>query len=303
MTANGYLQLGLYMAMLLAAAKPLGLYMAWVYEGTTWPQRMLAPVERWLYRLCGINPDEEMNWRQYAMATLWFSVVSFMALYLLQRLQGWLPLNPEHMPAISPDSSFNTAISFVTNTNWQGYGGEATMSYLTQMTGLTVQNFVSAATGMAVLVALARAFTRHNTTSIGNFWVDLFRGTTYILLPMSFVLALLLVSQGVVQTFDKYQTATLTQPLNYSEKVDDKDVAKSTTEQKLPLGPAASQIAIKQLGTNGGGFFNVNSAHPYENPTPFSNLLEMLAILLIPAALCYTFGKMVVRFKQLHQGG
>ena len=293
MTANGYLQLGLYMALLLAAARPLGLYMAWVYEGTTWVQRKLAPVERWLYRLCGIDPDAEMNWRQYAVAALWFSVVSFVALYLLQRLQGFLPLNPEHMLAVSPNSSFNTAVSFVTNTNWQGYGGEATMSYLTQMTGLTVQNFVSAAQGMAVLVALARAFTRHNTTTIGNFWVDLFRGTTYILLPMSFVMALLLMSQGVVQTFGKYPTATLLQPVNYTEKVDGKDVQKTATEQTLPLGPAASQIAIKQLGTNGGGFFNVNSAHPYENPTPFSNLLEMLAILLIPAALCYTFGKMV----------
>lgn len=293
MTANGYLQLGLFMVLLLAAAKPLGLYMAWVYEGTTWVQRKLAPAERWLYRICGINPDEEMNWRQYAMAVLWLGVVSFVALYLMQRLQAWLPLNPQHLGAISPDSSFNTAVSFVTNTNWQGYGGEVTMSYLTQMTGLTVQNFVSAAAGMAVLVALARAFTRHNTTTIGNFWVDLFRGTTYILLPMSFVLALLLVSQGVVQTFDKYQTVTLSQPLKYTETVDDKPVDKTTTEQTLPLGPAASQIAIKQLGTNGGGFFNVNSAHPYENPTPFSNLLEVLAILIIPVALCYTFGKMV----------
>jgi K+-transporting ATPase ATPase A chain len=293
MTANGYLQLGLYMALLLAAAKPLGLYMAWVYEGTTWVQRKLAPAERWLYRLCGIDPDEDMNWRQYAMAVLWFSGIGFVFLYFMQRLQVWLPLNPEGLAAVTPDSSFNTAISFVTNTNWQGYGGEATMSYLTQMLGLSVQNFVSAAAGMAVLVALARAFTRHNTVGIGNFWVDLFRGTTYILLPMSAVLAILLVSQGVVQTFEKYQTATLIQPLNYSEKVDGKDVAKTTTEQKLPLGPAASQIAIKQLGTNGGGFFNVNSAHPYENPTPLSNLLQVLAILLIPAALCYTFGKLV----------
>jgi K+-transporting ATPase ATPase A chain len=293
MTANGYLQLGLYMVLLLAAAKPLGLYMAWVYEGATWAQRKLALAERWLYRLCGIDPDEDMNWRQYALAVLWFSGIGFVCLYFMQRLQGWLPLNPEALPAVSPDSSFNTAVSFVTNTNWQGYGGEATMSHFTQMVGLGVQNFVSAAAGMAVLVALTRAFTRHNTTGIGNFWVDLFRGTTYILLPMSFVLAILLVSQGVVQTFDKYQTATLTQPLNYSEKVAGKDATKTTTEQKLPLGPAASQIAIKQLGTNGGGFFNVNSAHPYENPTPLSNLLQMLAILLIPAALCYTFGKLV----------
>jgi len=293
MTTNGYLQLGLYFALLLAAVKPLGLYMAWVYEGKTWVQRKLAPLERWLYRLCGVDPDAEMNWWQYATAILWFSAVSFVGLYLMQRLQAWLPLNPESLGAVSPDSSFNTAVSFVTNTNWQGYGGEVTMSYLTQMLGLGVQNFVSAAKGMAVLVALARAFSRHNTQSIGNFWVDLFRGTAYILLPISFVMSILLVSQGVVQTFDKYQTAALTQPLNYSEKVDDKEVAKTTTEQKLPLGPAASQIAIKQLGTNGGGFFNANSAHPYENPTPFSNLLEMLAILLIPAALCYTFGHLV----------
>jgi len=226
--------------------------------------------------------------------------------YLLQRVQGILPLNPAGLGAVSPDSSFNTAVSFATNTNWQGYGGESTMSYLTQMLGLTVQNFVSAATGMAVLVALIRGFARRSAQTIGNFWVDLTRTTLYILLPLSFVLALVLVSQGVVQTFKPYATVAVVQPSEYDEPVVDKDgkpvldakgqptTKKSKlTEQVIAVGPAASQIAIKQLGTNGGGFFNVNSAHPFENATPLSNFLEILSILLIPAALCYTFGVMV----------
>ena len=227
-------------------------------------------------------------------------------MYVLQRLQGVLPLNPQGLGAVSPDSSFNTAVSFATNTNWQGYGGETTMSYLTQMLGLTVQNFVSAAAGMATLVALIRGFARRSAETIGNFWVDLTRSTLYILLPLSFVLALVLVSQGVVQTFGPYAKAAVVQPTQYDEPVTDQDgkpvldekgqpkTKKSTlTEQVLAVGPAASQIAIKQLGTNGGGFFNVNSAHPFENPTPLSNFLELLSILLIAAALCYTFGVMV----------
>ncbi len=213
-------------------------------------------------------------------------MVSLVVLYLQQRLQQWLPLNPAKLGAVTPDSSFNTAVSFATNTNWQGYGGETTMSYLTQMAGLTVQNFVSAAAGMAVLVALIRGFARRNARTIGNFWVDLARTHLYILLPLSLVLALVLVSQGVVQTFSSYKTVPLV------EAATDAD-GKPVTEQVLAVGPAASQIAIKQLGTNGGGFFNVNSAHPFENPTPLSNFLEMLSILLIPAALCYTFGRMV----------
>ena len=227
-----------------------------------------------------------MNWKTYALAMLVFNAFGLLIVYLLQRVQGSLPLNPEALGAVTPDSAFNTAVSFASNTNWQGYGGETTMSYLTQMLGLTVQNFVSAATGMAVLVALIRGLARRTAQMIGNFWVDLTRTTLYILLPLSIVWRVVLVSQGVVQTFDNYQTAQLVEP------VQDAD-GNTVTEQMIALGPAASQIAIKQLGTNGGGFFNVNSSHPFENPTPLSNFLEMLAILLIPAALCYTFGKMV----------
>jgi K+-transporting ATPase ATPase A chain len=227
-----------------------------------------------------------MTWRQYAGSVVLLSVVSVFAVYGLQRLQAVLPLNPERLAAVTPDSSFNTAVSFVTNTNWQGYGGESTMSYLTQMLALTVQNFVSAAVGMAVLVALIRGFVRNSVSTIGNFWVDLVRGTLYVLVPLSAVLAIALASQGVVQTFDSYREAKLREPA-----VD--ATGNAVTIQKIAVGPAASQIAIKQLGTNGGGFFNANSAHPLENPTPLSNFLQMVAILLIPAALCYTFGEMV----------
>lgn len=286
MTANGLLQLGLSLGVLLACVKPLGFYMAKVYSGSAPLERIVGPLERLLYRLCGIDKSGEMTWRRYAMAVLMFSLVSFIAVYGLQRTQGRLPFNPESLPNISPDSSFNTAVSFTTNTNWQGYGGETTMSYLTQMLALTVQNFLSAAAGMAVLVALIRGFIRHTSETIGNFWVDLVRGTLYILLPPSLLLAVFLVSQGVVQTFDAYHEVALLQPT-----VD--AVGKEVTTQKIAVGPAASQIAIKQLGTNGGGFFNVNSSHPLENPTPLSNFFELLAILLIPAALCYTFGEMV----------
>src|SRR5437667_12387089 len=235
-----------------------------------------------------------------------FNAAGLLVVYGLQRFQGLLPLNPQSFGGVSADSSFNTAASFATNTNWQGYGGESTMSYLTQMVGLTVQNFVSAASGMAVLVALIRGFARRSAETIGNFWVDLTRTVLYILLPLSFVLALVLVSQGVVQTFGPYAKVTVVQPSSYEEPITDKDgkpaldekgqpkTKESTlTEQVIAVGPAASQIAIKQLGTNGGGFFNVNSAHPFENPTPLANFLELLAILMISAALCYTFGVMV----------
>jgi K+-transporting ATPase ATPase A chain len=307
MTFNGYLQLGLYIVVLLALAKPLGGFMARVYTGApSGLDRVLGPLERLIYRLCGIRAEEEMSWQTYAIAMLLFNLLGFLAVYALQRLQGILPLNPQGFGAVTPDSSFNTATSFATNTNWQGYGGEVTMSYLTQMLALTVQNFASAATGMAVLVAFIRGLARHTAQTIGNFWVDLTRSTLYILLPMALVLALIQVSQGMVQNFSAYQTVPLLQPTIYEEpKLDadgkplkdaaDKPVTetKDVKEQVIPMGPAASQVAIKQLGTNGGGFFNVNSAHPFENPTPLTNFLEMLAILLIAAALCYTFGVMI----------
>ena len=307
MTANAWLQMGLYLIVLLALVKPLGAYMALVFADA--PNRVTrfgGGIERFVYRVCGIRGDEEMHWRRYALAMLMFNLVGLLAVYALQRMQQWLPLNPQHFGAVSPGSAFNTAISFASNTNWQGYGGESTMSYLTQMLGLCVQNFLSAATGIAVLIALIRGFTRRTAKSSGSFWVDMTRSTLYVLLPLSLVLALVLVSQGVVQNFAVYKHVPLLQPTTTTETVKDatgnsvkdaqgKDVVKQTlvTEQTLPLGPAASQVAIKQLGTNGGGFFNVNSAHPYENPTPLSNFLELLSILLIPAALCYTFGAMV----------
>jgi potassium-transporting ATPase potassium-binding subunit len=307
MNTSGWLQLGLYVVVLLLQAKPLGAYMAAVYDGRAlWAQRIGGPLERLIYRGAGVDPTRDMGWIEYALAMLWFNLLGGLFVYALQRVQQWLPLNPQAMAAVTPDSAFNTATSFITNTNWQGYVGEGTMSYLTQMLGLAVQNFVSAASGMAVLVALIRGFARKETTGIGNFWTDLVRSTVYILLPLSVVFAVVLVSQGVVQTFDKAATVTLVQPVTYDNPKngpdgqpikDDKGnpvTEKATaTEQTIPLGPAASQIAIKQLGTNGGGFYNANSAHPLENPTPLSNFLEVLAILLIPAALCYTFGKMI----------
>ena len=279
MNIYSLIQIVLFMVVLLGLAKPLGSYMAKVYQGErTFLDRALGPVERYIYRASGIDPKSEMDWKVYAIVMLTFNLLGLFFVYALQRLQGVLPLNPQGLGTVSADSSWNTAVSFASNTNWQGYGGEVTMSYLTQMLGLSVQNFVSAAAGMAVLVAFIRGIVSHTTKSIGNFWVDLTRSTLYVLLPLSIVLALALASQGVVQTFSEYKTINGLQ---------------SSAEQNLPLGPAASQIAIKQLGTNGGGFFNVNSSHPFENPTPFSNFLEMLSILLIPVALCYTFGVMV----------
>jgi potassium-transporting ATPase potassium-binding subunit len=287
MTGPTLVQFALYLVVLVALVKPLGLYMAHVFQGErTWLDRVLGPLERALYRFSGIKAEVEMGWRTYAAAFLAFHVVSFLAVYLIQRVQAFLPLNPAGMSAVSPDLSFNTAISFMTNTNWQSYGGESTMSYLTQMLALTVQNFVSAAAGIAVLVALARGLARKTSETIGNFWADLVRGTLYVLLPLSVVMALFLVSQGTVQTLSNYATVPL---VDATTGADNKPV----TEQVIALGPAASQIAIKQLGTNGGGFFNVNSAHPFENPTPLTNFVEALAILLISAALCYTFGVMV----------
>ncbi len=287
MNLYSWFQLIFYFVVLFLLVKPLGLFMAHVYQGEwTFLDPVFGPLERLIYRIAGIHADEEMNWKVYAIALMIFNVLGLLMVYALQRLQGFLPLNPQGFSAVSPDSSWNTAVSFASNTNWQGYAGETTMSYLTQMMAMTVQNFVSAATGMAILVAMIRGLARHTTDKIGNFWVDLTRTVLYILLPLALVLALALVSQGVVQTFSQYQIANLLRPIT--------DVSgKAVTTQTLAVGPAASQIAIKQLGTNGGGFFNVNSSHPFENPTPFSNFLEMLSILLIPAALCYTFGKMV----------
>jgi len=267
-----------YLIVLVVCAKPLGSYMARVYSGEV---RFLAPLERVIYRLCGV-PDEEaereMPWTTYALAMLLFNGFGFLSVYAIQRLQGALPLNPQSMNAPTADLAWNTAISFVTNTNWQSYGGETTLSYFSQMLALTVQNFVSAASGIAVLVAVIRGLTRKEATGIGNFWVDLTRGTLYVLLPISLIFAVFLVSQGVVQTLGPYAT--------------------TDAGQTLALGPAASQIAIKDLGTNGGGFFNANSAHPFENPTPLANFVILVSILLIPAALTYTFGTMVKDARQ-----
>ncbi|WP_420263924.1 potassium-transporting ATPase subunit KdpA [Candidatus Magnetominusculus dajiuhuensis] len=308
MTENGLLQIVLYFVVLGLLVKPLGGYMAAVYEGTpNMFTSLLKPVERLLYRLFGSKCcEEDMSWKRYTASVLVFSLVGAIVLYIQQRFQSHLPLNPQGFPAVSWDSSLNTAVSFLTNTNWQGYGGESTMSYLTQMAGLGLHNFLSAATGMAVLVALIRGFTRRSVQTIGNFWVDLTRSTLYILLPLSILFTIILVSQGVVQNLKPYQTVPLMQKVTYDKPIvdaqgntvkdsagKDKTEPAEMAEQSIPGGPTASQIAIKQLGTNGGGFFNVNSAHPYENPTPLSNFLEVLAILLIPAALCYTFGKMV----------
>jgi len=287
MNLYSWFQLIFYMVILLLLAKPLGSFMAKVYQGErTFLDRVLGPVERFIYRLSGVKADEEMNWKTYAVAAMLFNFLGLLVVYGLQRFQAALPLNPQGLGAVTSDSSWNTAVSFATNTNWQGYGGEVTMSYLSQMLGLAVQNFVSAAMGMAILVAFIRGIARHTVKTIGNFWVDLTRTTLYILLPLSFVLALVLVSQGVVQTFSPYKAVILLQPTSDAD-------GNVLTEQVLAVGPAASQIAIKQLGTNGGGFFNVNSAHPFENPTPLSNFFEMLSILVISAALCYTFGVMV----------
>jgi potassium-transporting ATPase potassium-binding subunit len=306
-SANGVLRIVLYLAVVFLLVKPLGAYMARVYEGgRTVFDPVLRPLERLLYRLSRINPDEDMTWQTYAVTMLVFTVAGELLVYALQRLQGILPLNPQGFGPVPPDLAMNTAVSFSSNTNWQNYGGETTLSYLTQMAGLTMKNFVSAAVGLAIMVALLRGLARGTAQAIGNFWADTVRGCLYILLPLSVVWALALASQGVVATLSPYKTATLLQPTSYEEPItdahgkpvlDEKGQPKTktikVTEQVIAVGPAASQIAIKQLGTNGGGFFNANSSHPLENPTPFSNFLEMLAILLLPAAVCYTFGKMV----------
>jgi potassium-transporting ATPase potassium-binding subunit len=296
-----------FLLLVLVCVKPLGLYMVNVFEARPiWPLRLGAPLERWIYRLCGVEPQREMGWREYAAGLILFNALGALAVYLLQRCQLWLPLNPQKFANLSPDSAFNTAVSFITNTNWQGYSGESAMSYLTQMAGLAVQNFLSAASGIVVAIVLIRGFARHSARTIGNLWADLTRATLYVLLPIAFVLALVLVSQGVIENFSAYKDVTTVEALTYQQPKTDaagnpvKDAAGNplqetvtTHTQTLPMGPIASQESIKELGTNGGGFVNANSAHPYENPTPLSNLLEMLAILAIPAALTYTFGRMV----------
>jgi K+-transporting ATPase ATPase A chain len=305
-TMFGLLLLG-FLGILALCVKPLGSYIADVMEGRpNFALRIGGRVEGLLYRLCGVDSREEMSWKQYAIALLLFNVLGAVIVYGLQRLQLFLPLNPQKFAAVSPDSSFNTAVSFITNTNWQGYSGESTMGYLVQMAGLAVQNFLSAATGIVVAIALIRGFARHTVKTVGNFWVDVTRATLYVLLPLAAVLALALVSQGVIQNFDGYKDATTVEKITYQNPKTDadgnpvKDAAgnavtetATTQTQTLPMGPIASQEAIKELGTNGGGFYNANSAHPYENPSALTNLLEMLAIFIIPFALTYTFGKMV----------
>jgi len=309
MSTTSWGQLAFYLGLLLVAAWPLGIWLARLSSGKLpgWMLRVEAP----LYRLAGTSADKSMNWSHYALAVLAFNALGVFAVYALQRLQVSLPLNPAGMANVSPDSAFNTAVSFVTNTNWQGYSGESTMSYLTQMLVLTVQNFFSAATGIAVAFALIRGFAARSTGVIGNFWVDVTRITTWLLLPLSLAFAVVLVGQGVIQNFDAYKDVTTLEVTSYQQPKngadgqplkDDKGAPvmedMKTPTQTLAMGPVASQEAIKMIGTNGGGFFNANSAHPYENPTALSNLLQMLAIFLIPAALCFAFGREVGDLRQ-----
>ncbi|MBV8397821.1 MAG: potassium-transporting ATPase subunit KdpA [Acetobacteraceae bacterium] len=312
MTPTSTAFIAVFLLVLLITVKPLGLYMAQVMEGEQiWPLRVGARFEALIYRLCGVDPAAQMDWKKYAIALIIFNSLGALAVYALQRLQIWLPLNPQQFANISPDSSFNTAVSFITNTNWQGYSGEATMSYLTQMAGLAVQNFLSAASGIVVAIALIRGFAKHSASTIGNVWVDLTRSTLYILIPVSLVIALTLVGQGVVQNFSAYKDVTTIEKLTYENPKtdaagnplkDDKGnpitETKTTQTQTLPMGPMASQEAIKELGTNGGGFVNANSAHPYENPTALANFLEMFAIMVIPMGLTYTFGRLVGDVRQ-----
>ncbi len=290
MTQHHWLQLVLYFTILLLLVKPLGGLIVRVYTGKrNFMSPVLLPIETVFYKIAGINPEKEMHWREYAISLIMFSFGGFFLLFFILLLQSYLPFNPAGMVNLTPHLAFNTAISFVTNTNWQSYGGETTMSYFSQMVGLTVQNFLSASSGMAVLFALIRGLSRKNTNCIGNFWVDMVRGCLYILLPLSLIWTVLLSSQGVVQTL----SSSISVPLLETYHASQDTITTEITQQKIAVGPVASQVAIKQLGTNGGGFFNVNAAHPLENPTPLSNFLQLLAILLIPASLCYSFGKMV----------
>ena len=294
MTANGWFQIFLFVAAVFLLTKPLGLFIVRVFERQgTLLDPVLRPVERLLYRVCGVDETEEMKWTQYGGAMLLFSAVSMILLYGLERVQQWLPLNPAKLANVSPALAWNTAASFTTNTNWQAYVPETTMSYFTQMAGLAYHNFISAAVGLALAVALIRGIARRESETIGNFWVDLTRGLLWVFLPACLVLSLVLVSQGVVQTLRPYAVAHVVEPWTASAQTPDgKTTAKTIAQQVIALGPAASQETIKMLGTNGGGFFNANSAHPFENPTPFTNFLEMLLIFAIPSALTYTLGRM-----------
>jgi potassium-transporting ATPase potassium-binding subunit len=292
MTLIGWAQIAALLLIVGLLTKPLGTYMARVFEGQpVWVDRALRPVERFFYRISGIDPSKEMSWKRYALSMLAFSMAGFLLLYLIQRIQGVFPSGPSGVGAVRPDLAFNTAVSFLTNTNWQNYGGETTMKYATQMVGLTVQNFLSAAVGMSVAVALIRGFARKTMGTLGNFWADMTRSVLYVLLPLAIVFAVIFLSQGIVQTFHDTQSATLVQATTDSNGT-------AVTSQSISVGPAASQIAIKQVGNNGGGFFNANSAHPFENPTPLSDFFQMLAILLVPAGLTYTFGRMVGNNRQ-----
>jgi potassium-transporting ATPase potassium-binding subunit len=295
MSLNGWLQIALFIALILLLAKPMGSYMTRVFERRrTWLDPILVPCERLLYRLTGVDPDQEMRWTQYAMAMLVFSAATLVLTYVIERIQQVLPLNPQHLAAVAPDLAFNTAVSFTTNTNWQSYTPETTMSYLTQMLGLATHNFWSAAVGIALAIAFIRGIARREMKTLGNFWVDLTRATLWVLLPICIVFAVTLTSQGVIQNFHPYTTAKLVQPQTVTTTgADGKSTTSTVTTQTIAQGPVASQEAIKMLGTNGGGFFNTNSAHPFENPTPLSNFLQMLSIFLIPAGLTVTLGTMV----------
>ena len=295
MTLNGLLQIALYFLVLLAITKPLGVYMTRVFSGEkTWMSRALGPLERLIYRACRVDPTSEQRWTTYTAAMLMFSVVSLLVLYALQRLQYYLPLNPQQFAGVNPDLAFNTAVSFTTNTNWQAYSGESTMSYLVQMAGLAFHNFTSAAVGIVLAIAFIRGIARREAKTIGNFWVDLTRCSLYVLLPFCIIGALVLVSQGVVQNFKPYTQASLIEPQQVEKPAEDGiTVTETVTDQTIAQGPVASQEIIKELGTNGGGFFNANSSHPFENPTPLSNFLEMVAIFSIGSGLTYTLGRMV----------
>jgi K+-transporting ATPase ATPase A chain len=294
MTLNGWLQIAIFFGVIVLVTKPMGIYLADVFDRRkTFLDPVLVPFERLLYRLTGVDPTQEMRWTEYTVAMLIFSAATLLLTYFVQRMQYWLPLNPEHLANVAPDLAWNTAISFTTNTNWQAYTPERTMSYLTQMLGLATHNFWSAAVGLALAVAFIRGIARRESKTLGNFWVDLTRGTLWVLLPISFVFALVLVSQGVVQNLRAYDKVQLVEPqTSTTTGADGKSVAATVTEQTIAQGPVASQEAIKMLGTNGGGFFNANSAHPFENPTPLTNLLQMLSIFLIPAGLTFTLGRM-----------
>lgn len=312
MGVNGILEVVVLLLILLGTVKPLGLWIANLYERKPcFLDKGLKPIEFAIYRLCAIDSKQEMTWKTYTASMLIFGFLNILFVYAIQRLQGFLPLDPENFAGVQPDLAFNTAISFTTNTNWQAYSGESSLSYFTQMLGLTVQNFISAATGLSILVAIIRGIRQQENANLGNFWVDLVRGTLYLFIPLSIIFALLFVSQGVIQNFADYQKALLIEKVEYQTLVLDqlgqpifdtqgKPITSFTelSEQIIPMGPVASQVAIKQLGTNGGGFFNTNSAHPFENPTPFSNFLQVFAIMLIPMALCYTFGVMVQNTRQ-----